>query len=250
MKFLISVIKSVLKLLGNPVQDVPQATPTPPPMPKINPVTNEPVPKKPSHVYRIGLSPGHGGSDTGAVSATGLKEAVVARTLCDKMLERFDTNRAFDTKVYDYGISESKNYRGRVDQSNARKDEYYIPIHFNNWAPKPHINGWLVFVDPQDAEKNPYLFPMCKEVLNELQKAYALGFRDWGDDDRDGYMAGIGRKVYEETAPKADTIYLECGFLSNPDWDTQLRDDAVITKLANAIVTAFEKFLKVEEFRS
>ena len=39
MKFLVNLIKAVLKLLGNPVQDVPKATPTPPPMPK-TPETN------------------------------------------------------------------------------------------------------------------------------------------------------------------------------------------------------------------
>ena len=251
LKFISDLLKSLLKVLGTPVQDVPSPTPTPPQtMPKINPVTNEPVPKTPPHTYFIGLSPGHGGSDTGAVSATGLKEAVVARAVCAKLKERFDTNKAFNTKVYDYGISEPKNYKGRVEQSNARRDEYYIPIHFNNWTPKPHVNGWLVFVDPKDAEANPYLFPLCKEVLNELQSAYEIGFRDWDDGDRDGYMAGIGRKVYEETAPKANSVYLELGYLSNPDWDALLREESTLIKLANAVVTAFEKFLKVEEFRS
>jgi len=45
-------------------------------------------------------------------------------------------------------------------------------------------------------------------------------------------------------------VYLELGYLSNPDWDALLREESTLIKLANAVVTAFEKFLKVEEFRS
>jgi len=246
--FLIDLLHSILRALGD--GEVKKLDPIPTPqksMPKIDPETNKPV-SEPDKIYKIGISPGHGGSDTGAISANGLAEADVARKISKKLLERFNYNKAFNAVIYDYGINEPKNYSGRVKQSNSRGDDYYIPVHLNNWTPKPSKNGWLVFVNPKDAEKNPYLFPLCKEILNSLQSAYKIGYADW-DKDRDGYMEGIGRKVYEESTPKADTVYLELGFLSNKEWDAKMADSSVHDKIADSIVSAFEKFHKLEKFR-
>ena len=202
---------------------------------------------KPERVFCIGLSPGHGGGDTGAVSATGLQEQKAARDVCDALEARFKENPAFDVAVY--GFNETKkNYGQRVKDSNARPDDFYIPIHFNNWAPNPNKNGWLIFVDPQDSEKNPALQPLVKEILSELQTSYPIGYGDW-DENKDGYMEGIGRKVYEETAPNADSIYLELGYLSHPEWDKKMREPENHKKIADAIVTGFEKFFDLSKFR-
>ena len=65
--------------------------------------------KIPNRIYKIGLSPGHGGADSGAVSPHGLKEAVLVRKVCVFLKESLNKNPAFDVVVHDYGINCPKN---------------------------------------------------------------------------------------------------------------------------------------------
>jgi N-acetylmuramoyl-L-alanine amidase len=203
--------------------------------------------KEPKKIYKIGLSPGHGGGDTGAVSPTGQTEADVARKFCRALDTHFSANRAFDVKVFGF-VEEQKNYRKRVAASNARGDDYYIPIHLNAFT-SPTKNGWLIFVDTNDVKKSPQLKDLCVTILNNLQATYNIGWGDW-DSSRDGYMEGLGRAVYEETAPKADTVYLELGYLSNPQWDELLKDHSHVDAISKVIVESFEQFLGVEVFHA
>ena len=229
-KLIIRVLEALLKLLKKPEEQLAQI-------------------KYPKKVYKIGLSPGHGGGDDGAVSPTGQTEADVARKFCRALDDYFTANKAFDVKVYGY-MEEQKNYKKRVADSNARGDDYYIPIHLNAFT-SPTKNGWLLFVDPNDSKKNPKLKDLCITILNNLQATYNIGWGDWDDaaGSRDGYMEGLGRTVYEETAPTADTVYLELGYLSNLAWDELLKDRTHIDKISQVIVESFEQFLGVEEFR-
>ena len=125
---------------------------------------------------------------------------------------------------------------------------YYVPIHFNAFSSQTK-NGWMIFVDPKDAEKSPMLRPLCMSVLAELDAVAKIGYGDW-DGERDGYMEGLGKRtIYEMSRPKADTVYLELGYLSNPQWDQFLFKADNLKKMADAVVRGFEKFLKIEEFR-
>lgn len=190
--------------------------------------------------YKIGISPGHGGNDTGAKGRV-MTEAVLAREIAKKIYSAFCKNPYFDVVIHDPGINRPKNYVQRVKNSDTRSEDYYIPVHLNSWK-KPDVNGWLVFADPKDVASNYRLEELCFTVLEYLNNAYNIGWRDW-DDKKDGFMAGIGRKIYEQYKPKAQTVYLELGFISNPDWEKKLVKEDTQIKIAQAIVGAFESFL-------
>lgn len=192
--------------------------------------------------FKIGISPGHGGDDTGAKGKI-ITEAELARKLSEKIYEEFNANPIFNVVVHDPGINRPKNYAQRVKNSDTRKEDYYIPVHLNSWS-NPKTNGWLVFADPNDVQKNKGLEELCLTVLGYLNSTYKLGWRDW-DDKRDGFMVGIGRKVYEQYKPQAQTVYLELGFISNPEWEQELLKEETQEKIAKAVVSAFTSFLGV-----
>lgn len=196
----------------------------------------------PKKVWKICLSPGHGGGDSGAVSATGQTEAAVVRRIALSMNKYFSENLVFSVVLSGMG-ERIKDYTSRVRESDARGDDYYLPIHINS-SLSPKSNGFLIFVDPADYERDKTLKDLCASILNQLIRNFPIGFADY-DENKDGFSAGIGRKIYEMSKPLASSIYLELGFLSNADWNAALCNDDTIDKLAKSVVDGFTDYLKV-----
>jgi N-acetylmuramoyl-L-alanine amidase len=194
-------------------------------------------------VYRIGISPGHcPGDDPGAISATGQHEADLARVFAKQLYNRLKMNPSFSPVLY--GMDEvKKNYAQRVADSNANKDDFYIPCHFNAGG-APNYNGWLILVDPEDVQKNANIVGLATSILSKLSAFENLGFADF-DTKKDGVMAGESRPIYELAKPLAWTLYLELGFLSNKMWCMELGDELFMMKMANAVVDGLDAFLAV-----
>lgn len=200
------------------------------------------TPKAPQWVWRVGISPGHGGEDPGAISATGQHEADLARVFAKQLFSRFKMNPSFSPVIY--GMDEvKKNYVKRVADSDANGDDFYIPCHFNSGG-APNYNGWLVLVDPADVQRNSNIVGLATSVLAKLSTFEGLGFADF-DTKKDGIMAGESRQIYELLKPKAWTLYLELGFLSNRAWCEALADEIFMLKMANAVVDGLDSFLSV-----
>lgn len=192
-------------------------------------------------VWRIGISPGHGGKDPGAIAADGTTEAALARKISESLEARLRLNPLFDPVVY--GMNEiTKNYAQRVADSNANGDDFYIPVHLNA-STNVHVNGWMVLVDPADVQKNPNVMGLAASVVKELQQVVQLGFADY-DTKKDGVQPGEDRPIYELSKPIADTLYLECGFISCADWTKRMEEDVnLIPRIADAVATGMARFL-------
>lgn len=179
----------------------------------------------------IGISPGHGGEDSGAC-ANGLTEASIARRIAAHLVVKLSSIP--NVTVHPYGMNEKKkDYTARVKLSNVNGDNYYVPIHLNA-SRNTKAKGWLVLLDPNDTKTNPKLRTIATSILTSLNKLYPQGFADW-DATKNGIMEGLDRPIYELTKPTAQTIYLELGFISNVEYATKLKDPVFIEAMATAI---------------
>lgn len=201
------------------------------------------APAVPARPWRIGISPGHGGGDPGATGADGTTEAELARVLAKALQARMALSPIYAPALY--GMDEvKKNYTQRVADSDANQDDFYIPIHLNA-STNRGVNGWMVLVDPADVQKNPNLMGLASTIVLELQKFEALGFADY-DTKKDGVQPGEDRPIYELTKPKADTLYLELGFISNIQWCARIKSEPGLpARIADAVVVGMDRFLAV-----
>lgn len=197
---------------------------------------------EPVKAWRVGISPGHGGKDPGAISVTGQHEADLARIFSKKLEARMKVTTMLLPAIYGYD-EYVKNYVQRVRDSDANKDTFYMPVHFNAGG-APTYNGWMILVDPADVKQNSNVVGMASSILTELVRFYNIGFADY-DVKKDGVMAGDYKPIYEVAKPKAYTLYLELGFLSNLVWCARIADDDFMSRLAGAVVTGMTKYLSI-----
>ena len=192
-------------------------------------------------IYRIGISPGHGGEDPGAISVLGDHEAVLSRKLAVLLKARLDKNPMFRTTIY--GLNQiKKSYEIRVRESDNNKDDFYLPLHFNSGG-GANTNGWLLLLNADDVSENSRIAKLASSILMQLQAQYKLGTVSYGDA-KNGISIGAEKDIYELTKPFAATLYHELGFLSNDEWSHLLRYDSTFINMANAIATGLENFLK------
>lgn len=196
----------------------------------------------PTPVYRIGISPGHGGQDSGAVAASGETEANLARQMAIHLNNAFKRYSMFAPAIYGYDEAK-KNYAQRVADSDAAGDLFYVPIHLNACS-DPKKNGWLVMLDPGDVERNPKLVSLAQDIVHRLQQAIKVGLSDWDGGIKDGVMVGIGRPVYELHVPSAATVYLELGYISNPTWLASVLKPEVQDMIAEAVAAPFADYFR------
>lgn len=193
------------------------------------------------HLYKIGLSPGHGGEDSGAISLLGDHEAELSRKLAVLLKARLDKNPLFKTTIY--GLHQvKKSYSIRVQESDANKDDFYLPLHFNSGG-GPHTNGWLLLLNADDVSENSQIVKLANSILNKLQVQYKLGTVSYGDA-KNGISVGAEKDIYELTKPFAATIYHELGFLSDNEWSHLLKYDSTFVNMANAIAEGLESYLQ------
>lgn len=153
---------------------------------------------------RIGIDPGHGGIDPGAVGPTGVREADVtlgiSLLLADKLRER-----GYTVIITRQG-NESVALRDRADMLNSSGCDLVLSIHINaSDNPRPnYISAWICGRGGR-AER------IANDMTPEL--AAATGWPDGGVRLANFYIL---RKT------DAPAVLLELGFISNPKQEQQL----------------------------
>ena len=187
--------------------------------------------------YTIVIDAGHGGEDGGATSCTGILESKINLDISlkledllhllgyqTKMIRRTDT--AVHTSGETIAARKVSDLRNRVRLVNETQNPVLISIHQNTF-PDRKYRGAQVFYSSKG-----------KELASFIQQSLVA-------------TSNIGNK--RETKP-ADGVYLmqhidcmavlvECGFLSNPEEEALLREDAYQQKLSCVIATATAGFL-------
>ena len=197
-----------------------------------------PPPPSPARGHTIVLDPGHGGSDSGAVGYTGIREKDVAFAVSlrtEGLLRRAGAEvimtRTEDVDVSHAGSSAPQELQARVDVSLTHPEaELFLSVHCNSFT-NPDAHGMETYYYPKtDADER------FAALLNE-ELAAAGGLHNRGVKYARFY-------VLRHTEIPASLV--ELGFLSNPDEEALLANADYQEKLAQALFHAIERYFGEE----
>jgi len=213
---------------------------------------------------------GHGGEDPGALGRRGTREKDVTLAIARKLktrLEQEPNMRAVLTRDGDYFIP----LNHRVEKARKLRADLFVSVHADAFV-KPNARGSSVFALSEngatssaarwlakrenDADliggvnldvKDPYLkmtltdlsftaqindsLKLAKAVLTELGGINAL---------HKSVVEQAGFAVLK--APDIPSILVETAFITNPDEERKLRDDAYQDQMADAIVSGIRRY--------
>ncbi len=178
---------------------------------------------------KIGIDPGHGGKDPGAVGPTRLYEKDVTLGISRELSQLLQTAglETFLTRTDDRTVELST----RTALLNNQKCDLAISVHCNSVTdPKP--NYFAVFVHGLGGEAE-------KLAHRVIEKVTAATGWSWGADD-DGIRE---KNLHITRETKMPAILVECGFISNPEQEKQLRQAEFQKKLARAIADGVLAYL-------
>lgn len=180
----------------------------------------------------IVIDPGHGGTQPGTTSVTGVKEKdfnLAVSLQLEKKLKALGYNvimtRNTDTTL---GLYE------RADIANNVNADLFVSIHGNAHDNKS-IAGIQVLYCPanQSAKKDIDQFPFAKSIMDELLKG--TGAADKGIVQRPNIV------VLRET--KMPAVLVEAGFLSNAEEEKKLLTPEYQSKIVDSLIKGIEKYL-------
>ena len=176
----------------------------------------------------IGIDPGHGGQDPGAVGTTGLYEKditlAIALELCRLLnLPGLET----------YLVRPDNRTMGLLTRTaliNNMNCDLVISIHINS-STRQEANYISTFIQAPGGEAEK----LAQKVQSQLVQA--TGWPDGGVRVKNLHMT-------RETNMPA--ILVECGFISNPEQEQQLRQTETHKKLAQAIAYGLFSHLGID----
>lgn len=189
----------------------------------------------------IVLDPGHGGEDGGAVGSNGTVEKNINLQVALRVQALLEQNgcsvfmtRNEDVSIHDKG--EEKNSNRKISDLDNRKKmpgEYqadaFVSIHMNLY-PQQQYHGAQVFY----AEKPEQSMRLAQSIQDEL--------REKADNTNQREIKAANGNIYVLDKSKVPSVVVECGFLSNPEEERKLQEDAYQQKLAFAIYSGIIKF--------
>jgi N-acetylmuramoyl-L-alanine amidase len=249
-----------------PVQAV-QPAPAPTPAPSKHDCCSMP---KVTRMLTIALDPGHGGEDPGATGGTGVHEKdivlEIARRLKGK-LEGMPNTRVMLTRDADYFVPLGT----RVDKARKVQADLFVSIHADAFVERT-ARGSSVFVLSEKGATSS----AARWLANDQNKADLIGGVNLATHDRQlasvlldlsttaqisdslklgkavlteiGGINKLHRGMVEQAgfavlkAPDIPSILVETAFISNPEEEARLKDDAYQDQLADAITKGIRRY--------
>ncbi len=226
----------------------------------------------------IALDPGHGGEDPGAIGPAGTKEKDIVLAVALKLRERINATqiqgksgrynmRAFLTRDGDFFVPLSV----RVQKAQRVKADLFISIHADAFT-TPTARGASVFalsekgassasarymaqkensadavggisVQTKDAQVQRALLDMSTTA--QINDSLKLGSQVLGEI---GSFAKLHKPRVEQAgfavlkAPDIPSVLIETAFISNPEEEQKLRDEAYQDQLASSIMRGLESY--------
>ena len=218
----------------------------------------------------ITLDPGHGGEDPGAVGRGGTYEKTVTLAVARRLKARLDAEpnmRAVLTRDSDFFVP----LQMRVQKARRVQSDLFLSIHADAWV-KPDARGSSVFVlSERGASSTQARMLAQRENDADLVGGVNLSAKDLflartlldlsqtatiNDSLKLGkYLLGelgsvntLHKTSVEQAsfavlkAPDIPSALIETAFISNPDEERRLNDDAYQNKLADAIVRGVKQY--------
>ena len=242
--------------------------PTTPPVPNLNP------PALTDRLIIVALDPGHGGEDPGAIGPGGTREKDVVLALAHRLRSRINSAsvngnamRAYLTRDADFFVPLQK----RVDKARRVQADLFISLHADAFF-TPHPQGASVFALSQggasssaarwmaDKENKADMVGGLNVRAKDAQVKRALLDMSTTAQIKDSLQLGgamlreIGRvgKLHKPgveqagfavlKAPDIPSVLVEAAFISNPDEEAKLNDEAYQEKLADALMRGISRY--------
>ncbi|WP_020168286.1 MULTISPECIES: N-acetylmuramoyl-L-alanine amidase [Methylotenera] len=254
----------------NPTSPTNPAVNTEPAITAETPIKNKEDPK----LITIAIDAGHGGEDPGARGANGSHEKVITLAIAKKLKAKIDAEsnmRGVLTRDGDYFVPLGM----RVVKARKLRADLFVSIHADAFT-NPAANGSSVFaLSEKGATSAGARYLAKKENESDLIGGVSLGGRDpvlartlldlsqtamINDSLKLGkaVLAQIGdinklHKNHVEQAgfavlksPDIPSILVETAFISNPEEERRLNDEAYQDKLVNSILNGIKKYFSTQ----
>lgn len=185
------------------------------------------------------IDAGHGGIDGGATSCTGILESSLNLEISlrlDDLLHLLGIDtvmiRTTDCSVYTEGESiaakKASDLRQRVKIVNETENAMLISIHQNYFTDSRYSGAQVFYCNNQES----------KFLAQQLQSCFVQTLNK-GSNRQEKKSTGI----YLMEHVNRTGILVECGFLSNPEEESRLRDDMYQKKLCCVIAAVTSQYL-------
>jgi N-acetylmuramoyl-L-alanine amidase len=224
-----------------------------------------------TRLVTIVLDPGHGGEDPGAVGRGGSYEKNVTLSVARRLKAKIDTEpnmRSLLTRDGDFFIP----LHQRVAKARRVQADLFVSIHADAFI-KPHARGSSVFVlSESGASSSAARWLAQRENAADLIGGVNLGVKDpylartlldlsqtaTINDSVKLARAVLGELGHINTlhkaqveqagfavlkAPDIPSILVETAFISNPEEERRLNDEAYQDKMAEAILKGIKRYL-------
>jgi N-acetylmuramoyl-L-alanine amidase len=259
-----------------PVAPAPARTPAPTVVTEAAPQV-EPAPAKreppvlTNRHLTIAIDAGHGGEDPGAHGQAGTNEKNVTLAIARRLKKLVDAEEGLHGVLIrdgDYFIP----LGGRTAKARAARADIFVSIHADSFI-SPDARGSSVFAlsehgatsaaarwlakKENDADliggvniavKDPYLARTLLDLsqtatINDSLKLAKLVLHELGDINtlHRGFVEQAGFAVLK--SPDIPSILVETAFISNPDEERRLTDEAYQDKLARAVLAGLKRYL-------
>jgi len=218
----------------------------------------------------VAIDPGHGGEDPGAIGGSGTYEKHVALDIAKKLRAKIDAQpnmRAMMTRDADFFVP----LNVRVQKARRVGADLFVSIHADAFT-TPDAKGSSVFalsehgassaaarwmankenssdqigginLKSADATVNRALFDMSTTAqIRDSMRYGNFVLKEIGGINKlhKGSVEQAGFAVLK--APDIPSILVETAFISNPDEERRLNDDAYRDKMADAIMTGIKRY--------
>lgn len=229
-------------------------------------------PAKPEYVrlITIAIDAGHGGEDPGAKGASGSHEKDITLSIARRlkgMIDKVENMRAYLTRDGDYFIP----LHERVNKARKVQADLFVSIHADAFV-KSHARGSSVFALSEKGatsaaakwlakhENDADLIGGVNIAVKDVYLKQTL--IDLSQTAQISDSLKLGKAVLEELgginqlhkpqveqagfavlkAPDIPSILVETAFISNPEEEKRLNDDAYQDKMAEAIVSGIKRY--------
>lgn len=183
--------------------------------------------------YTVTIDAGHGGTDAGNVSGSGLKEKDVDLSVAlktGKILEQNGVNVVYTRKDDNVTWNDSTNLQARFDVSNNSKSNLFVSIHVNCYTGSSLVNGIETYYRASDDSAKS----TAGNIQSELISYTGLSNR--------GIKEGTAQhKILMGTT--APAVMVELGFMTNPKESQLIGSEDFQNKSASAIANGILKSL-------
>ena len=216
------------------------------------------------------IDPGHGGEDPGAKGRHGTYEKAVTLDIAQRLKRLIDAEpemRAVLTRDADYSLPLAV----RVAKARAVRADLFVSVHADAFI-RPHARGSSVFALSERRATSEAASWLAKKendadlvggVNIDLKDRYlAKTLLDLSQTATIEYSLRLGNAVLSELgrvntlhrprveqasfavlkAPDIPSILVETAFISNPEEEKRLNDDAYQDKLARAILAGIKRY--------